>query len=187
MTAYIGTAPTYGLMHILSHNPNDGSAIYLGVLQIFTYDRMGFYFESRVDGFILLKPQVLNTITYVTSVSNYKKSPVQATWRIQLGPPSKTNRPLVCISTWGFHSDWNFLSKRVSILKDSGSPLVSANRFSNSFRSLCLLQYRLVTILRLVENGTKPRVKLKMATTLQYVYFGIVYVCKKNKNMEKGQ
>lgn len=79
MTAYIGTAPTYGLMHILSHDPNDGSAIYLGALHIFTYDRMGFYFESRVDGFILLKPQVLNTITYVTSVSNYKKSPVQAT------------------------------------------------------------------------------------------------------------
>ena len=30
----------------------------------------------------------------------------------------------------GFHSDWNFLSKRVRIRKDSGNPLVSARRLS---------------------------------------------------------
>ena len=42
--------------------------------------------------------------------------------------------------TCGFQRDWNFLSKSVRIRKDSGSPLVSARRFSSSFRSLWRLE-----------------------------------------------
>ena len=38
----------------------------------------------------------------------------------------------------GFHKLWNFLSKRVKIRNDSGNPLVSANKLSNNFKSLCL-------------------------------------------------
>jgi len=38
----------------------------------------------------------------------------------------------------GFHKLWNFLSNSVRMRKDSGSPLVSANRLSRSFKSLCL-------------------------------------------------
>ena len=43
--------------------------------------------------------------------------------------------------TCGFHRDWNFLSNRVRILKDSGRPLVSAKRFSSNLRSLWRLQW----------------------------------------------
>ena len=83
------------------------------------------------------------------------------------------------IFTWGFHKVWNFLSKRVRMRKDSGNPLVSANKFSSSLRSLCRLKQNKWEmkefrwegdVIRCSYNNPWVRIKLPVKVDVEKVF-----------------